>query len=172
MLIRIAIAFTLCTLVGCASLPEQVDLDKQLAQLNVAENVWRSQAVTEYQYRSKSFGRSDNPYSPFPVIFSKSNKEPDVDKLIGAIIVIKNGEYSGSYYETDPSYEAHHFGGFNKMFMGIRETIRNLRSETNTSIEVDYHSEYGFPTRITSKQYKKNKLTSISFEYVDQFQVD
>ncbi len=158
-------------LIACSSIPPASNLDEHDSRLTVAENLWQSKKITDYQYRSKSSGRSDNPYNPFPKVFSKSQKEPDVEKLIGAIIQIKNNTYSYSYYENDPGYEANYYGGFNKAFKSIREMLEVMKSEPGLFLEVDYHPIYGYPTRMVSRQYSENRLVSISFDYNDQFQV-
>ncbi len=161
----------LLLLTACSSLPEPTTVEQELARLNQAEQRWQSQQVSDYQYRSKSFGRSDNPYNPFPKVFSKSQAEPDLESLPGVIIQIKNNSYHYSYYENDQDYEAHHFGGFNKLFNSIREMLEQMRSEPDLYIEVDFHPVYGYPAHMVSRQYEGDRLVSISFSYNDQFQV-
>lgn len=167
------VIFIVCLIfiTACQSIPTAPELDLHLARLTAAEKLWLSHKITDYQYRSKSDGRTDNPYNPFPKVFSKSQKEPDVDALIGAIIQIKNNAYISSYYENDPDYEAHHFGGFNKAFKAIRETLGVMQTESGLFLEVEYHPAYGFPTRMVSKQFSGKRLVSISFSYNDQFQL-
>ncbi len=159
-------------LVSCSSLPEPLSVDEHLSRLVIAEQLWRSHNITSYQYREKSDGRSDDPYNPFSKVFSKSQKEPNVDDLLGVIIKIKDSEYLSSYYENDPDYDAMYFGGFDKAFMGVRETLDHMKNESGLYLEVDYHPQYGFPTRIISRQYKDNRLISIGFLYIDQYQIN
>lgn len=161
----------LFSFISCSSLPTPISTAEHFARLTQAEQRWQALQISDYQYRSKSYGRSDNPYNPFPKVFSKSQKEPNPAELPSVIIQIKNNSYHYSYYENDPEYEAHHFGGFSKLFKSIRETLEHMQTEPGMSLEVDYHPVYGFPTRMVSRQYQDDRLISISFSYIDEYQV-